>query len=151
MKSKIEDPTHCFSSYENHKLKVKQWWVGACKRKKRAFFVPFSILYKGNFFEHLFRFILLYSVPILYVFRIYIQYFQNIHTFAYSSLIWLNVENWIAYYKTKNAGTQNNRTWNTGRTAEHRQNNGTLEEQSEYHTCSIVLLVFIYLFCHNML
>ena len=31
----------CFSSYENRKLKVKLWWVGAPERKKRAFFSPF--------------------------------------------------------------------------------------------------------------
>ena len=40
----------CFSSYNNHKLKVKLWWVGARKRKKRVFFVPF-ILFKGFFFK----------------------------------------------------------------------------------------------------
>ena len=38
----------CFSSYKNRKLKVKLWWVGACERKKRAFFVPF-VSSEGNF------------------------------------------------------------------------------------------------------
>ena len=52
--SKMENPTHGFretnlvlSSYKNHKLKVKLWWVGARKRKKRAFFVRF-ILSEGR-------------------------------------------------------------------------------------------------------
>ena len=56
-KSKMENPTHSFretnpyfSSYKNHKLKVKLWLVGARKRKKRAFFVPL-ILSKGIFFN----------------------------------------------------------------------------------------------------
>ena len=38
------------SSYKNRKLKVKLQWVGARKRKKRAFFVPF-ILSERNFFN----------------------------------------------------------------------------------------------------
>ena len=37
-------------TYKSCKLKVKLWWVGACKRKKRPFFVPF-ILSKGNYFN----------------------------------------------------------------------------------------------------
>ena len=41
----------CFSSYKTRKLKVKLWWVGGRKRKKRAFFVPF-ILPDGNFFKN---------------------------------------------------------------------------------------------------
>ena len=32
----LEGRTLCFSSYKNRKLKVKLWWVGACKRKKMA-------------------------------------------------------------------------------------------------------------------
>ena len=40
MESKMENSTHsftlCFSSYKNCKLKVKLWWVGARKRKKRT-------------------------------------------------------------------------------------------------------------------
>ena len=58
-KSKMENPTHtvlerrtmCFSSYQNCKLKVKLWWVGARERKRRAFFVP-VILSEGNFFNN---------------------------------------------------------------------------------------------------
>ena len=42
--------TLSFSSYKNHKLKVKLWWVWVCTIKKRAFFVP-SILSKGNLFK----------------------------------------------------------------------------------------------------
>ena len=55
--SKMKNPTHnfktrtlCFSSYKNHKLKVKLWWVGARTRKKRAFFVPFTLC-EGIFFN----------------------------------------------------------------------------------------------------
>ena len=36
--------TLCFSSYKNCKLKLKLRWVGACERKKRAFFVPLILL-----------------------------------------------------------------------------------------------------------
>ena len=62
-KSKMENPTVlewqtlCFSSYKNHKWKVKLWWVVAHERKKRAFFVPFVFcnvctifLYQREFF-----------------------------------------------------------------------------------------------------
>ena len=54
--SKMENHTHtfretilCFSAYNNRKLKVKLLWVGARKKKKREFFVPF-ILSKIIFF-----------------------------------------------------------------------------------------------------
>ena len=50
MELKIENPTLCFSSYKNRKLKIKLWWVRARERKKRAFFVSF-ILSEGNFFN----------------------------------------------------------------------------------------------------
>ena len=46
----LERRTLCFSSHKNRKLKVKLWWVRACERKKRAFFLPF-ILCDGNFFK----------------------------------------------------------------------------------------------------
>ena len=36
----LERRTLCFSSYKNLKFKIKQWSVGACERKKRAFFGP---------------------------------------------------------------------------------------------------------------
>ena len=39
----LERQTLCFSSYEKRKLKVKLWWVGARERKKRTFFVPFTL------------------------------------------------------------------------------------------------------------
>ena len=39
----LERRTLSFSSYKNRKLKVKLWWVGARERKKRAFFVPFTL------------------------------------------------------------------------------------------------------------
>ena len=58
-------------SYKNHKLKVKLWWVGALKRKKGAFFVPF-ILFEGNFFK----------ICILSQYIVYWIHFQNIHTFT---------------------------------------------------------------------
>ena len=50
----------CFSSFKNHKLKVKLWWVGDCKRKKTVIFLLF-ILSKGNFFQYS-GFISMYSV-----------------------------------------------------------------------------------------
>ena len=42
--------TLCFTSYKNRKLKIKLRWVGARKRKKRGFFVPF-IVSEGNFLK----------------------------------------------------------------------------------------------------
>ena len=45
----LERQNWCFSSYKNHKLRLKLWWVGVRERKKRAFVVPF-ILSKGNVF-----------------------------------------------------------------------------------------------------
>ena len=68
----LEGRTLCFSSYNNRKLKVKLWWVGAHERKKRAFFVSF-ILSEENFIK-------------IFVLSQWIEYwtrFQNIHTFAY--------------------------------------------------------------------
>ena len=59
----LERRTLCFSSYKNHKLKVKLWWVGVRERKERVFFVTF-ILPKENFFK----------ICVL-------SHFQNIHTF----------------------------------------------------------------------
>ena len=50
----------CFSSYRICELKVKLWSVGACERKKMAFFVTF-ILFEGYFFWHL-RFISMWNV-----------------------------------------------------------------------------------------
>ena len=47
-------------------VKVKLWWVGACKRKKREFFKLF-ILSEGKFFK-----ICVLSQCIEYTFRIYI-------------------------------------------------------------------------------
>ena len=44
----LQRQTLCFSSYENHKLKIKLWWAGAHKRNKRAFFVSF-IMPEENF------------------------------------------------------------------------------------------------------
>ena len=49
----FEKQTLYFSSYENHKLKVKLRWVGACESKNTAFFLPF-ILSKGDFLTFVF-------------------------------------------------------------------------------------------------
>ena len=52
----LERRTLCISSYKNRKLKVKLWWVGAGKRKKRASFVPLILstffTYKKHYFIH---------------------------------------------------------------------------------------------------
>ena len=66
----LERRTLYFSSYKNHKLRVKLWWVGAHERK-RAFFVPF-ILSKGNFF----------NICVLSQCIVYWIHFQNVHTFT---------------------------------------------------------------------
>ena len=46
----------CFSSYKNRELKVKLWWVRACKRKKSAVLVTF-ILFEGIFVKKLIKII----------------------------------------------------------------------------------------------
>ena len=65
----LESRTLCFSSYKNQKLKVKLWWVGARKRKKGTFFVPF-ILSEENVF----------NICLLSQCIVYWIHFQNIHT-----------------------------------------------------------------------
>ena len=60
-----------FSSYKSRKLKVKLWWAGARKRKKRAYFVPFN-LSEGNMF----------NICVLPQCIVYWIHFQNIHTFT---------------------------------------------------------------------
>ena len=66
----MESPTHSFkSSFKNRALKVKLCWVVACKRKNRAFFVPF-IFSNGNFF----------NISVLSQCIVYWIHFQNIHT-----------------------------------------------------------------------
>ena len=67
----LERQTLRFSSYKNHKLKVKLWWVEALERKKRGFFVPF-LLSEGNFFKNC----------VLYQGIVYWVHFKNMHTFA---------------------------------------------------------------------
>ena len=56
--SKMKNPTYSFkrrtlyfNSYKNRKLKVKLWWVGARKRKKRAFL--YRLFCPKKFFLHL--------------------------------------------------------------------------------------------------
>ena len=72
----LERRTLCFSSYKNHKLKLKLWWVGAHKRKKTASFVPF-ILSEGNFC----------NICILSQCIAYWVHFQNLHTFTYQNTL----------------------------------------------------------------
>ena len=82
-KPKMENPklvlerrTLCFSSYKYRKLKAKLWWVGAHKRKKEAFFVPF-IFSEGKFFK----------ICVLSQFIVYWIHFQKIHTFTYQKTL----------------------------------------------------------------
>ena len=72
----LETQTLCFSSYKNHKLKVKLWWVSARKRKKSAFFVPF-ILSERIFF----------NICVLSQCIVYWIHFQKIHTFTYQKTL----------------------------------------------------------------
>ena len=72
----LERQTLCFSSYKNRKIKVKLWWVGACERKKRAFFVLF-ILSEGIFV----------NICVLSQCIVYWIHFENIHTFTYQKNI----------------------------------------------------------------
>ena len=74
--SKVENPTHAFrekktfgfSSYKNHKLKVKPWWIADQKRKKSEV--------KETFLT--FLFILIYNLQWVYWIA-----FQNICSFTY--------------------------------------------------------------------
>ena len=75
--SVLERRTLCLSICKNHKFKVKLWWVGACERKKRAFFVPF-ILSKGIFF---------FNVYVSSQCIVYWIHFQNIRTFTYQKTL----------------------------------------------------------------
>ena len=72
----LERRTLCFSSYKNHKLKVKLWSVVARERKKRAIFVPF-ILSERKFFN-----VCVLSQCIVYWIR-----FQNAHTCTYQKTL----------------------------------------------------------------
>ena len=72
----FERQTLCVSSYKNRKFKVKLWWVGARKRRKWAFFVPF-ILSEGHFF----------NICVLSQCVVYWIHFQNIHTFPYQKTL----------------------------------------------------------------
>ena len=72
----LERQTLCFSSYKNHKLKVKLWLNGARKRKKGHFFVPF-ILPKGYFF----------NICVLSQWIVYWIQFQIIFTFTYQKTL----------------------------------------------------------------
>ena len=65
-----------WTSYKNHQLKVKLWWVRACQRKKSAIFVTF-ILFEGFFLN-----ICVLSQCIMYWIN-----FQNIYTFTYSKTL----------------------------------------------------------------
>ena len=60
------------SSDKNHELKVKLWWVGACYRKKNAFFITF-ILSQGH----------LLNICVLSQCIVYQMNFQNICTSRY--------------------------------------------------------------------
>ena len=68
--------TLCFSSCKNRKLKVKMWWVRACERKKKVFFVP-MILLEENFF----------SICFLSQCKVYWTHFQKKHTFTYKKTL----------------------------------------------------------------
>ena len=72
----LERRSLCFSSYKSRKLKTKLWWVGARKRKKRIFFVPF-ILSEWSFFR----------ICVLSQCIVYWIHFHNIHTFTYQKTL----------------------------------------------------------------
>ena len=80
---KMENPTHSFrkinlyfSSYKNCELKVKLWWIGACERKKSAFFVTF-MLFGEKFF----------NIRVLSKFIVYWINFENKYTFTYQKTL----------------------------------------------------------------
>ena len=67
-----------FSLYKNRKLKVKLWSVGACERKKSAFFVTFYL--KGNFFN---TFVMSQYILYWITFRTYILLHIKKHYFIH--------------------------------------------------------------------
>ena len=71
----LEKWTLCFSSYKNHKLKTKPWWVRGREEEKSLYFVPF-ILLKRNF-----------SIFVLSQRIVYWIHFQDIHTFKYQKTV----------------------------------------------------------------
>ena len=72
----LEGRTLRFSSYKIRKLKVTLWWAGARERKKRPFFLPFT-LSEGNFLN-------ICVLPPCIVFWIH---FQNIHPFTWQKIL----------------------------------------------------------------
>ena len=73
----LEIQTLCFSSYENHNLKVKLLWVGAPERKKSAYFVTFAFFSEGIYF----------NTCVLSQCIVYRINFQNIYTFTYQKTL----------------------------------------------------------------
>ena len=82
---KTENPSYsfrqtnlCFNSRRNQrtKIKVRLWWCGAYKRKKRAFFVRF-ILPEGSFF----------NICVLSQCIVHWLHLQNIHAFTYQKTL----------------------------------------------------------------
>ena len=69
-------PHLCFISYKKRKLKVKLSWVKACERKKRAFFVPFTLSEKSFF-----------NICVLSQCIVYWIHFQNINTITYQKTL----------------------------------------------------------------
>ena len=68
----------CFSSYKNHKLKVKLWWVRAHERKKRIFCTV--ILSEGNIFK----------IYVLSQYIVHWIHFQNIYFFTYQKYYFIH-------------------------------------------------------------
>ena len=66
------------SSYKNHKLKVKLWWVRARERKKRIFCTV--ILSEGNIFK----------IYVLSQYIVHWIHFQNIYFFTYQKYYFIH-------------------------------------------------------------
>ena len=74
----LERRALCFSSYKNHKLKVKLWWVGARERKWGHFLYRFCTMYRLFYPKEIF-----FNICVLSQCIVYYIHFQNIHTFVY--------------------------------------------------------------------
>ena len=84
----LERQTLCFSQYKNCKLKVNWWWLGARKRKKRAFFCTVYVV-ERNFFKHS-SFISMYNI--LNTLSEYIYFYISKNITSYNFLLVLKID-----------------------------------------------------------
>ena len=94
----LERQTLCFSPYKNCKLKVNWRWLGARKRKKRAFFCTVYVV-ERNFFKHS-SFISMYNV--LNTLSEYTYFYISKNITSYNFLLVLKIDKSLQCILKKN-------------------------------------------------